>query len=445
MTHPQQALAGRRVRRALSKLLDSQPFFGSMVLQMPIEAGGTETLAANGKNIRFAPAWVAGQELDTVESAIARVTLACALKHHLRREERKPDIWQQASVAVTNPILRDAGLPVSGSPDRDIADMPIEKAYEMLLQMQQQQQQQQRGPQPSGGYGLSRSRRRDGSPSDPGGDGEIQDWPGSDSADDGDGDDGEQSQAGGDAGSDPGDGESESDAGGERKPSESEMQSEAQRWDEIASQSMVYHRAERPGKDPGKIAGKIAAQFRRCHDWRAELIRFASSTARTDYSWSRPNRRYIHSGIFLPDLHGTAMGQIVLAIDTSGSVDEETLARFWAEIRAVAEDLRPSSVRIIQCDAEVTADERFDCDALPDTIEVKGRGGTRFSPVFQRIAERSPDGKPECLLFFTDLHCTDFGDEPDFPVLWATPETDERHYFRPSTPPFGESLRIPKE
>ena len=41
---------------------------------------------------------------------MARVVMACALKHHTRRGERDSERWQTASQLVTHALLRDAGF-----------------------------------------------------------------------------------------------------------------------------------------------------------------------------------------------------------------------------------------------------------------------------------------------------------------------------------------------
>jgi predicted metal-dependent peptidase len=68
----------------------------------------------------------------------------------------------------------------------------------------------------------------------------------------------------------------------------------------------------------------------------------------------------------------------------------------------------------------------------PITVEAKGRGGTMFAPVFDWIAEQ--EFTPACVVYFTDLDCSHFGDEPACPVLWATVAGGEA--------PFGEVINV---
>ena len=100
-----------RMSDCVTELLRKQPFFGSLVLRLPLRADPTrKTLASNGREIRYSPDWVAETDAHLIETAMARVVMACALKHHTRRGERDPERWQTASQLVTHALLRDAGF-----------------------------------------------------------------------------------------------------------------------------------------------------------------------------------------------------------------------------------------------------------------------------------------------------------------------------------------------
>ena len=168
--------SARRVSDCVTALLRDQPFFGSLALRLPIRADATrETLASDGKDIRYAPQWVADTDADRIKTALARVVLACALKHHTRRGGRDPERWQRASQLVTHGLLRDAGFILP--PEAEAWDgISAEQAYDRL-------------PEPSDGDGNGRTddpQLSDGgddqnAPSDPTDDGssQEQDEPGS--------------------------------------------------------------------------------------------------------------------------------------------------------------------------------------------------------------------------------------------------------------------------
>ena len=123
----------RRVSDCVTALLREQPFFGSLALRLPIRAdAGRETLASDGRDIRYSPEWVADTNADLIKTALGRVVLACALKHHTRRGDRDPERWQLASQLVTHGLLRDAGFVLP--PDAEAWDgVSVEQAYDRLL------------------------------------------------------------------------------------------------------------------------------------------------------------------------------------------------------------------------------------------------------------------------------------------------------------------------
>ncbi len=103
--------SARRMSDCVTELLRKQPFFGSLVLRLPLRADPTrKTLASDGHEIRYSPGWVAETDAHLIETAMARVVMACALKHHTRRGERDAERWQTASQLVTHALLRDAGF-----------------------------------------------------------------------------------------------------------------------------------------------------------------------------------------------------------------------------------------------------------------------------------------------------------------------------------------------
>ena len=173
--------------------------------------------------------------------------------------------------------------------------------------------------------------------------------------------------------------------------------------------------AKAMGKLPASMARFIEELTTEKVDWKAMLRRFITETSKDDYSWARPNRRFMAQGFMLPTLYSESMGEIVVAIDTSGSIDQATLNAFGAEIKAIVQSSRPSKTTVIYCDAAVNhVDEFGPNDEL--VFAMHGGGGTRFEPVFEHVAEKSL--KPVCLIYLTDGFGS-FGTEPDYPTMWV--------------------------
>ena len=70
--------SARRLSNCVTALLREQPFFGSLALRLPIRADATrETVASDGREIRYSPRWIADTDAHVIETAMARIVLAC--------------------------------------------------------------------------------------------------------------------------------------------------------------------------------------------------------------------------------------------------------------------------------------------------------------------------------------------------------------------------------
>lgn len=190
--------------------------------------------------------------------------------------------------------------------------------------------------------------------------------------------------------------------------------------------------------EAAKAVGKLPASLQRFVDelttpkvdWKSVLQRFVTETSKNDYTWSRPNKRFIEQGFFLPTLHSESMGEVVVAIDTSGSITQDVLTAFASEIKAIIGSVRPSCTHVVYCDSAINHVDTFDPnDELH--FDMHGGGGTDFCPPFEYVAEY--DIKPVCLVYLTDGYGC-FPPPADYPVLWVMTTSVQ--------PPFGECVAI---
>ena len=466
-----------RVSGCVTALLRDQPFFGSLALRLPIRPDAArETLASDGREIRYSPDWVANTDADLIKTAIGRVVLACALKHHTRRGERETGRWQQASQLVTHGLLRDAGFKLP--PDAESWDgISVEQAYDRLPEPQEDGAEGSDSP-PSAGDGGGASGPQPDADDDDGsgdevGDGDNHGSPDADdgngpadasddsdpqadddgatghgdSADDGDPQPRDDSSGDSDSGTPPscdpsGTGEvmdspGRTDDNADAGQAPPDVSAEEQAWDEAMHQALNLAKAQ--GKAPGAVEETVRDAHRSTLDWRSLLRRYMTDAAARDYSWSVPNRRFIDSGLYLPSIRSEGMGTLAVIIDTSGSVDSDALAAFWSEVREVAAEVEPERVIIFQVDAAVQDEEHYAPSELPERIIVKGRWGTDFRPGFERLAEQGI--QPAVCLYFTDMDCDRYPEtEPLFDVLWC--DWGDGVGLSCQPPPWGEHIRI---
>ena len=441
-----------RVSGCVTALLREHPFFGSLALRLPIRPDpGRETLASDGREIRYSPDWVANTHADFIKTAIARVVLACALKHHTRRGDRTPDRWQHASQLVTHDLLQDAGFRLP--PDTDAwPDHSVEQAYDRLPDPPEQPPHDGSSPSgdpppsPASDPGAAAS---DTAPQDPRSDDSDEQQPHTDSDDDSDAPGSPSSNADStgndnepDAGSnDPaGTGEvMDAPAGAycADPPGAPDFTAEEQDWDEAMHQALAVAKAQ--GKLPGALAQTVNDAHLKIVDWRTALRRYMIDACRADYTWSRPNRRFIDSGLYLPSIHSEGIHSIAVFIDTSGSLPAATLADFWSAIRDLAAEIRPDTVIVLQIDTAVRESLEHNGPDLPSEISLEGRGGTDFRPGFDWLDDRGI--QPSVCVYLTDMLCSDYPPfQPAYPVIWCNWGDPPEDWNRE---PWGERIDIP--
>ncbi len=408
-----------RVSDCVTGLLQKQPFFGSLVLRLPLRADPMRrTLASDGREIRYSPDWVAQTDAHLIETAMARVVMACALKHHTRRGERDPERWQTASQLVTHALLRDAGFTLPPGAEA-WEELSVEQAYDRLPEPGHEDTGDDGDPAQCGGN--AGGGDGPGDPGDSPGDGQGQDRDDADSQDHDDSH-GREGASGAPPSHDPsGTGEvmdADSRAGQDSASSDASVDTaaEEQAWDEAMHQALSIARAE--GKAPGGVEETVRNAHASTLDWRTLLRRYMTDAAHGDYSWSVPNRRFIDSGLYLPSIRSEGIDTIAVIIDTSGSLPAQTLAGFWVELREIAAEIRPERVIVLQVDAALRDAAEYGPDDLPDEITLKGRGGTDFRPGFEWLDTQGI--QPAVCLYFTDLECSSYPEaEPVFPVIWV--------------------------
>ncbi len=168
-------------------------------------------------------------------------------------------------------------------------------------------------------------------------------------------------------------------------------------------------------------------------DWRKELYNAIDRHYRDNYRMMPPSKKLLYSGIYLPSLYSDTL-RLTIAIDSSGSVDEQLLSLFMSEVEAILIHFPSYVIDIIVCDARIQNYRQFlSGEALE--IEIKGGGGTDFRPVFDLIEERLD--APSLLLYFSDTKGTFPDAEPMYEVMWISGEE--------SDVPFGRVLVVEEE
>ena len=192
---------------------------------------------------------------------------------------------------------------------------------------------------------------------------------------------------------------------------------------------------EKPGNIPGEVEKLIENLINPKLDWAELLSRFMDNFAKDDYTWKKPNRRFLPT-FYLPSLYSEQLGEITVAIDTSGSIDDKQMTGILSELQHVYVRYKPSKMTILDCDTAIHNIHEVDPYGIDSILDLKftGGGGTKFEPVIEYCKEYNT----RALIYFTDLHARQITEEQDFPILWicysnAKPSpTGETVYYYPT-------------
>jgi predicted metal-dependent peptidase len=153
-----------------------------------------------------------------------------------------------------------------------------------------------------------------------------------------------------------------------------------------------------PGSIPGHVARRVEEIVNPKLPWNAILQNYLSVYAKEEYTWTRPNKRY-WPDIYLPSMRSESLDQITVGVDVSGSITQQDLDIFIAEIRYIWDFLKPKALRIIAFDTHIRFDETYSEGDSIDNIHIPGGGGTLIGPILDSIR----DDTPELAIIFSDM------------------------------------------
>jgi predicted metal-dependent peptidase len=367
-------------------------FWSVLIYRLKLEQkDDIPSFATDGTSMFFNNSYVENDvTIPQVETHVAHEADHCARGHFWRCGDRDAEIWNMAGDHVINNDLLDAGFtPTPGwLCDPRFRGMAEEEVYEILLK--------ELGPSPS-----------------------------------------QQPQAG--KGGKKGKGSSSANPGPGKgcgclvPPSSSEHIPNLKADWEVAT-IQAAQAAQAVGHLPG-FAKRLVDEIRKPKvDWKSVLRRWVQELAKADYTWKRPNSRYLSSGLYLPSLRSETMPPIVIAGDTSGSIGSKILDRFASEMNSILDECKPEKTYVMWWDTQVNHVDEFEASE-PLVLNPVGGGGTMVGDVFHYIDRE--DIEPACVIVLTDMGIGDLNQlpEPGYPVLWASTTEGTRE-------PFGEQLYI---
>lgn len=211
-----------------------------------------------------------------------------------------------------------------------------------------------------------------------------------------------------------------------------EMEEEAERSKEcpaIVDQvrlevTQLMHENLQSGRIPGTWRRWIDEQQQSTIDWRKKLKQRLKASinhfsgSRTDYTFTRPNRRQsIYHPFILPVLSGNFEPKITCVIDTSGSINQQQLSKALSEIHNILRTFR-CPVTIIPCDSKAYAPLILSSELDFDRIKTfPGGGGTNMISGIEAALNNKP--KPTVILVLTDGYTPYPTSLYEIPLVWG--------------------------
>lgn len=210
----------------------------------------------------------------------------------------------------------------------------------------------------------------------------------------------------------PGEGEDgDKDGKGKGKPTMSKEEAQKIR-DEIKEAMIQSAAAAGAGKTPAGIMRMIKDMTEPKMDWRTLVRQEIQSIVRNDYSFTRPNRKSMHSGAILPGMKEATTIDVGIAIDMSGSIGTEDASTFLGEVKGIMDQYEDFKINLWCFDTSIYNHQEISQDNAHDLVdyEPQGGGGTDFDVNFEFMKEQG--FVPKKFIMFTDGYpCGSWGDE----------------------------------
>lgn len=371
---------------------ENAAFLGTLMSSMNfVWSRSIPTAATNGETFWWNPDFFLSLEAETRKTVLIHELWHAGLLHMLRRGDRDPYLWNVACDYRINNGLEDDGYSFKGvescCKDQSYGLQAEEDIYDQLMQKQPTPKPMW-GPGPCTPNGMGGSGQQNPMPGDPSNPGQYTDM----------------------------------------IPCSKESNSAA-----VNNVVRAIHQAKKagqPGSIPGGLEEYIEDFLKPIVPWEQLLHKWMRDLLDTKYTMARPRRRYIHSGIYLPERvpEEGRLEHLCFYQDTSGSMSQEELQRTNSEIKYIWDSMQPKKLTTVQFDTKIHKIDEFNEGDRYERMVVMGRGGTDLKEVRQHII----DNRPTAVVIFTDLYVDPMEDLPfNVPVLWITHTTDIQ-------PPFGD-------
>jgi len=171
-----------------------------------------------------------------------------------------------------------------------------------------------------------------------------------------------------------------------------------------------------------QTAGKLPEGVRRLiqeftepqMNWREILRMNIQSILRSNYSFTRPNRKSQHCGAVLPGLLQEETIDVCVAFDMSGSISDAMAQDMLGEVKGIMDEYADFKLSLWCFDTQVYNFAEFTSDTREDilTYHPKGGGGTDFEVNWEFMKKNGIE--PKKFIMFTDMYPNSGWGDPDY-------------------------------
>ncbi|ADN08473.1 vWA domain-containing protein [Sulfurimonas autotrophica] len=375
----------KKISQAKAKLLVDYPYFGTLASKISVVINDDiEAFKNDGQNLEINSDYLQNLELSEMEFVFANGAMHTSLAHEMRKNNRSGWLWQMATDMAVNDMLVQNGL-----------DMPYGAQYRERF---------------SGMYAeeIYAELKDDILRDDENLEYEADDV-----------DDVQHSE------------NEKNDEKQNNQQTQQELEEEILQEQLFAQEAISLLESKmQTGEAPAMIERFFQLKDFGKIDWRNELRVALDKYFRDDYVVMPPSKKLLYSGIYLPS-NVSQTFRLVIAVDSSGSIDEVLLNEFLSEVNFLMTLVQNYQIELLVCDEKIRSHKTFYSGDVLE-VDVKGGGATDFRPVFHFINENFDDVK--LLLYFTDLDGAFPQNRPEYEVKWVSANGQEI--------PFGTLVKL---
>jgi len=199
-----------------------------------------------------------------------------------------------------------------------------------------------------------------------------------------------------------------------------------EKWGRVLVEASTH--ARNSGKIPKGVERLIGDLLNPEVSWKEKLYKYITNEIPSDYTYSRPSKKSMGCGIYLPSAKKENL-DIVVGIDVSGSIRQKEYDKFISEMISLAKSHSNVKVRLMTWDTKVNADLEFRNGDIQKIREVSlvGGGGTDINPFFEKINKEYPTTR--IAVVFTDGYLNDeITERINGRVLWVLTSDGKENY-----------------